>query len=295
MGAASLQPAAARAVCTRTPLQLRAPLQLPAHRLAVGLRRSASLPPRSTASVRTRVRAGSLPDDVLADVQRPVNEQARKYAPHELLRAALQLSDVAHRGAAHQLHVRSAPLAILLLQGNAPHWPSGAWRYFEHAGRRDLVMHAAWHHDDEPQLYEAAAARRRLLRLLDAAEAVAPSILRGKTGHKKPLSKQRVIERVGALAAFAMHVPDEAWAQPPETWTPPAAQRCAHARCTAGTTHIRRCSSDLSCHDCIVPFSVRPPTAWSSSCAPSWTTLLARAFQCRPCCTNRSRRGTRTA
>jgi hypothetical protein len=77
----------------------------------------------------------------------------------------------------------------------------------------------------KPLAADVAAAQTRLLRLMDALEAAAPAILRGSED-KKP-SLHHLTERAGTLAAFAAHVPEETWAQPPETWSPHKKHRCA--------------------------------------------------------------------
>ncbi len=77
---------------------------------------------------------------------------------------------------------------------------------------------------------EVAPARRRLLRLLDAVEAAAPEVLRGGACVARPsTSMYYAAQRTCALATFAAHVPDEAWANAPETWTPRKSDRRARA------------------------------------------------------------------
>jgi hypothetical protein len=215
------------------PQQLRT--QLRTRQLASGVHRAVLLPlPRGRAPARQPARAASLPDDVLQDMQLPPHRQKRAYLPHEMLRAAVQLSDAA-RGGKNTLHMRvsvdhAAPLllgckALLLCHSRAAN--DGV----------DVVLEATHHSgngasqgDDSsaaptPLMHDVAAAQTRLLRLLDALEAAAPAILRGSED-KKP-SLHHLTERVGALAAFAAHVPDDAWVNAPETWTPHKKHRCA--------------------------------------------------------------------
>jgi hypothetical protein len=245
---------AAARVARVSALQLRAPRaagacaapppplqqQLRARRLAAGLRRSVllPLPARSKATARRCVRASALPDDVLDDVQRPVRGQARRYLPHEVLRAALQLSTrrLVDSKSAPRLWLSSAPLTALLTHNPAllrcaRSEPVSRYRHEvvlnHHDAGGDADADARADADDHAVVAarrDMLAAQQRLLRLLDALEAAAPAVLRGSEDTKP--SMRHLTERVGALAAFAAHVPDEAWAHPPETWTPRKSHRC---------------------------------------------------------------------
>ncbi len=69
--------------------------------------------------------------------------------------------------------------------------------------------------------------QRRLLRLLDAVEAAAPDVLCGSARTKRTAASVRALaQRTCTLAAFAAHVPDEAWVHAPETWTPRKSHGC---------------------------------------------------------------------
>jgi hypothetical protein len=243
MSASWLRAPRAAGACAAPPPQQQLRTQLRTRQLASGVHRGVLLPlPRGKAPARQPTRAASLPDDVLQDVQLPPHRQKRAYLPHEMLRAAVQLSDAA-RGGKNTLHMRvSSDHAAPLLLGCKALLPchSRAANYGV-----DVVFEATHHSgngasqgDDSsaaptPLMHDVAAAQKRLLRLLDALEAAAPEVLSGSKD-KKP-SLHHLTERVGALAAFAAHVPDEAWAQPPETWTPRKKDRCArvllHATC----------------------------------------------------------------
>jgi hypothetical protein len=236
--------AAARTVCVRKP-QLRATRaagacaapqqQLRARRLA-GFRRSAFLLARGKASALQPVRAGSLPDDVLENMQRPLDFQKREYLPHEVVRAVLQLPEDPTRTREACVHVSSFPMASLLTNHPKllPYALFDSSRYSNTYYK--IIVPATQGHDasctDRPWAKppdEVAAARRRLLRLMDALEAAAPAILCGSK-IAKPSLRRLTEERLRALAAFATLVPDEAWAQPPETWTPHASDMCARSR-----------------------------------------------------------------
>jgi hypothetical protein len=249
-----LPPAAVHAARVRTPLPARraraAPLPPPQQlrRLSFVLHRSASLRlPRRATPARLRCRCSALSDDDLAAVQCWPEAQARAYAPHELLRAAVQLTDGAARRNASYLHAAALPVAALLTRCA----PALRWAELQKRGHgrhrvvldtprcdnndNDADTDAARTEDGDAvpaPLDEGAAARRRLLRLLDALEAAAPAVLRGSQNKDnanatKRASVHQLTERVGTLAMFAVHVPDEAWAQPPETWTPRKSHRCA--------------------------------------------------------------------
>jgi hypothetical protein len=305
-----LQPPAARATRVRTPLPARCaraappPPQLRARRLLFSVHRSASLRPPPRRAAPSRTRCSALSDDALADVQRWPEAQARAYAPHELLRAALQLSDGAARRDVSYLHAPSLPAAALLTRCA----PALRWAELQKRGhgRHRVVLdtprcdnnndHAGALRADDGSAApappdEGAAARGRLLCLLDALEAAAPEVLRGRQNNanatKQP-SVHQLTERVGTLAAFAAHVSDEAWAQPPETWTPHKKHRCArvvlHARSWRHVPLLTRAHRMNIAH-----------AAWPSSCAALWITSPARAFLCRACCTAPSEHGMREA
>ncbi len=242
-------PAAARVACMSA-LQLRAPRaagacatlpplqQLRTRRLAKGF---VALPPRGKATARRAARAGSLPDSVLEDLQRPAREQARAYLPHEVLRAAVQLSVAARGGKAARLclsnfHVND--LLTRLTRCTAPlpcahhDWTSSGVDVVFEAMHRAKDGDALQKSDSSPApmpLHNVPAAQRRLLRLLDALESAAPAVLCGNDEENTSdqdrtprhyYMAEHATERAGALVAFAAHVPDDVWLQPPETWTP---------------------------------------------------------------------------
>jgi hypothetical protein len=209
--------------------------QLRARGLAA-FRRSASLLARSKATARQPVRAGSLPDDVLEDMQRPLDFQKREYLPHEVVRAVLQLSEDPTR--THEAHVRvcvsSFAMASLLTENVAllpcTRFDSGLFGDTYEITVQTTKLVAS--RTDCPVMKpadEGAAARRRLLRLMDALEAAAPAMLCGSKV-AKPSLRRLTEERLRALAAFAALVPDDAWVQPPETWKPHASDMCARSR-----------------------------------------------------------------
>jgi hypothetical protein len=232
IGALQLRTPRSAAACAAPapPLQL-----LRSTRLLAGRRRGVSRPPRGAASARQCVRASALSDDVLEDLQRAPEHRTREYLPHELLRAAVQISDgMSHGGKAQQLRVSSYEAALLMRCTALL-----ACKYLHSTGRHHVVwleaMHNtdALHSDGSPALPgDLPAARARLLRLMDALEAAAPAVLRGTSGKigTKP-SPSHLAKRAETLASFAAHVPDSAWANAPETWEPPVPRRCVRARC----------------------------------------------------------------
>jgi hypothetical protein len=261
MGGAPALPAAARVVRTGAPQQLAPrsaaacaapapPLQqLRSTRLLAGLRRCVLLPPRGVASARRCVCASALPDGVMEDLQRPPEHRKRDYLPHELLRAAVQLSDLARRGKAAQLRVPPYH-ADMLLMGCTALLPcthsrdANGWLVvlFESAQKKGAEASQGGSRAAPTPLYDVAAAQRRLLRLMDALEAAAPAVLHGG-GKNTAASLHHLTERAGALAAFAAHVADDAWAHPPETWTPHKSHRYMYSgrrRPPAATARGRR-------------------------------------------------------
>jgi hypothetical protein len=175
-----------------------------------------------------------LPDDVMEDLQHPPEHRKRDYLPHELLRAAVQLSDLARRGKAAQLRVPPYH-ADMLLMGCTALLPCTHSR--DANGWLVVLLESTQQEGAEASqggccsraaptpLYGVAAAQRRLLRLMEALEAAAPAVLHGG-GKNTAASLHHLTDRAGALAAFAAYVPDDAWAHPPETWTPHKSHRC---------------------------------------------------------------------
>jgi hypothetical protein len=268
-----------------------------------------------------RVRAGSVPDDILTSLQRGPPERGDTYLPHDVLRAAIQLDEMTRSRNSHAaappacLYVaceRTAALlarnpALLRVGAGGAHVQRTRARCYKFTldGRRGSASQEAASAAVAPppatlpREEEVTAARKRLLRLLEAVEAAAPEVLRGSARTKRTTtSMQAITLRTCALAAFAAHVPDEAWVNAPDTWTPRKSHRrarCCEAPCLA-LRHDAGCASVAKtlafCVSLSTSLALR--AAWRSRCARSSRTSSARALKCRWCCTKPSRHGTRS-
>jgi hypothetical protein len=200
------------------------------------------------------VRASKLPDGILTDLQRGPGRSGAggkpAYLPHEVLRATMQLVETrSDNDAPTPVHISCEPMAALLAHSPALLGCGAAEVRHTHAhcyvvtleGNNECDASASQTAGDDtaavaalqpPQprtrREEAAPAQRRLLRLLDAVEAAAPDVLCG-SAHTKRTSMRALARRTCTLAAFAAHVPDDAWVHAPETWTPRKSHGCVRA------------------------------------------------------------------
>jgi hypothetical protein len=100
---------------------------------------------------------------------------------------------------------------------------------------------------------DIASAQRGLLRLLDALGEACPQLLRGKHAdlgvdallslqgqHVRMTFSYDSFRRAHFLVMLAVSAPESTWGRPPETWEPPAGERCG------STQHdLNRCSPHL--------------------------------------------------
>jgi hypothetical protein len=231
MTAALVAPLGARAARLRSGVQWarprsRAASPLCARReLRCGVAASSAAPPR-------------LPDALLRDMLRGPEQRQRRYAPHELLRAAVELDE---QGGGYELVVCNNLANILYehrigLMRQDCHVPLTPPIDFE---RLTLLLPPSSAGSDASRAADVASAQQRLLRLLAALEAACPAVLRGRSsdvagaasGLGERTKQSHIYRRLDTLAAFAVHVRDCSWANAPETWRPPRGKRCVRVRC----------------------------------------------------------------
>jgi hypothetical protein len=234
-----------------------APLPLPQLR-ARRVRGVGALRRGAAAAASQPVRASKLPDGILADLQRGPGRGGAggkpAYLPHEVLRATMQLVETrSDNDAPTPVHTSCEPMAALLAHSPALFGCGAAEVRHTHAhcyvvtlegnNERDArsasqiagadTAVAALPPQPRTRREEAAPAQRRLLRLLDAVETAAPDVLCGSARTKRTAASMRALaRRTCTLAAFAAHVPDDAWVHAPETWTPRKSHGCVCAAAT---------------------------------------------------------------
>lgn len=248
------------------------PPSLPCARRVHGARRGV---PRVLSFSALQPRAGRPGKQMLTDMQRNPAERP-SYLPHEVLRAAIELDEERSdaKGDAPTMLYVTCERTVALLAGNLALTGCRAANV-RREGARCYVLTLQHDDNDSKRRKAAAPARRRLLRLLNAVEAIAPEMLRGRK-HMRGVAA--TLLRTCALSAFAAHVPECEWEQPPETWTPHRSHRCVLDAALPGAPGAHALSYAALC----------------SRCAHYSPTSLALAFQCLPLCTAPLRRGTRS-
>jgi hypothetical protein len=175
-----------------------------------------------------------LPDTVLQDVLRAPEQRQRRYQPHELLRAAVELDA---RGGGCKLMVCESLSSLLTSYTGLFHENCGVLLNAGFLDRERLHLLVLPPSTDASRTADVAAAQLRLLRLLATLEEHCPLVLHGCSRRANGASSVRgqrskqshIYRRLHTLVAFAAHVPDSSWANAPETWRPPRGKRRVHA------------------------------------------------------------------